>query len=180
SEEKFADLLNWIDHLSVKSKVLAFSDVINTLKVSKLPEEQKQAKFSRIKTKFPHILKVINNINNDNDKRYLICNLLFSIKKTSFLEENFIAILDMIATIRNAAYKKGNLSNVLSAIKEEKSFNEKVLLIKERFPEYSEGILEILRKVIESPYWKKFSFLISSCWITFLIFLKFRHQFLET
>lgn len=145
SEEKFVDLLNWLDNLSVNSKVLAFSDVIGTLKISDLPEDQTQAKFSLIKTKFPEMLNVINEIRDDNDKRYLICDLLFSIRNTIFLEENFIAILNTISTIRDTAHKKSNLSNMLSAIKEEKSFKEKVLLIKERFPEYSDELVKILK-----------------------------------
>ncbi|MEJ2293667.1 MAG: hypothetical protein P8Y23_02755 [Candidatus Lokiarchaeota archaeon] len=147
SSENFGVLLSSLDKLSVVNKLLTFSDIITTLRVSDLPKEQKQAKFSLISNKFPDILKVISNIDDENNKRYNICHLLFSIRKTIFLEENFLAILNIIDTIRNLAYKRANISNVISTIKEEeeKSFNEKLKLIKERFPEYSDDIVKALK-----------------------------------
>jgi hypothetical protein len=144
SEENFIEFLNSLDKLSVDNKLYAFPDIITTLKGSNLPEIQKLTKFSLIRAKFPNILKTICRLDDENDKRYNICHLLFSIRKTYFLEENFLAILDTIDTIKNTSYRKANLENVISAIKEENSFMEKVKLIKERFPGYSDELAKYL------------------------------------
>jgi len=44
--------------------------------------------------------------------------------------------LDAIDTIVDEFHKKYSLSNLISVIKENKSYNEKIAIIKERFPQY--------------------------------------------
>ncbi len=146
SEEIITDLLNYLDIFSGKHKILAFCDIISSIKHSFLLEEEKIAKYSLTETHFPNILNVINIMDDDIEKRRALCNLMFGIKKTTLLEENFNTILNTIDNIIDNTHKRYGLSYVISAIHEEKSFNDKLTLIKERFPEYSDELVEILNK----------------------------------
>jgi len=143
SEKIITDLLNYLDKFSGNHKILTFCDIISTIKHSFLLEEEKVAKYSLLQTKFPDILNVINMMD-DIEKRRALCNLMLKIKKTTLLEENFDAIFDTIDKIIDDTHKRYGLSYVISAIRGEKLFNEKLTLIKERFPEYADELVEIL------------------------------------
>ena len=146
SEEIITDLLNFLDKFSGNHKILTFCDIISSIKHSFLLEEEKIAKYSLLKTNFPDILNVINMMDDDIEKRRALCNLMFEIKKTTLIEENFNTILNTIDNIIDDTHKRYSLSYVISAIREEQSFNEKLTLIKERFPKYSDELVEILNK----------------------------------
>jgi hypothetical protein len=134
-EERLADIMTFLDGFSTRDKISAFSDIINTIRVSKLQTELKITKYMLFDTKFPTVLNTLVELD-DMGKRRALCNLMFSIKGTPLLEINFRTILDTIDTIVDETHKRFSLSYVVSAIKETKLYNEKVLLIKERFPQY--------------------------------------------
>ena len=145
SEENITAILSFADKFSGKNSVFAFCDIISLIKFSDLREEQKIAKYSLIGTKFPDILDTINEMKDDTDKRSTLCHLLFPIRRTCLLEDNFTAILNTIEKIIDDTERRYSLSYVISAIEKEKLFKEKVMLIKDRFPEYSDELMEMLK-----------------------------------
>lgn len=136
SEEIITALFNFLDKFSGNHQILLFCDVISSIKHSTLLEEEKRAKYSFIKTNFQDILNVINVMDDDIEKRRALYNLMFTIRNTTLIEENFNPILNTIDNILDDTHKQYGLSYVISAIRGEESFNDKLTLIKERFPKY--------------------------------------------
>jgi len=136
SEEIITALFNFLDKFSGNHQILLFCAIISSIKHSTLLEEEKRAKYSFIKTNFQDILNVINVMDDDIEKRRALYHLMFTIRNTTLIEENFNTILNTIDNILDDTHKQYGLSYVISAIRGEQSFNEKLTLIKERFPKY--------------------------------------------
>jgi len=144
--EKFTEVLSFLDEFSGWEKIHAFSEIISSIKISDLTEEQKTTQYSLIESKFPDILKTIDKINDDIDKRRAFCYLMWSFKRTYLLEKNFSALLNSVEKIVSKTHKIYSLSYMISAFEGNKVFNEKITLIKEQFPEYMNELDEVLRE----------------------------------
>ena len=142
-KENFTKILNFLDEFSGKEKVHAYSEIITSIKNSDLTEEQKTTQYSLIESKFPNILKTIDKINDDVDKRRAFCYMMWSLRKTYLLEKKFSALLDSIEKIANKTHKIYSLSYMISAFE---GNPEKVALIKERFPKYVKELNEVLKE----------------------------------